>query len=344
MVLDVASVVGPDGWTTWRALTARVDRKTVVRWTAAGTLVRLQPGIYATPEAAAQWRVRVEAAVLSRGGVASHRTALALWGLVQPGGPVHLTVESGRSNRSSPGVVLHRAHGLQDAVRSVDGVPVTCVERALVDTWGHPGSLATSTVRAAAITAVRRRMCRPRDLALELDRRPQLRARASLAELVRLLAAGCQSELKIWGCLIVPQAPGMPRFSLQHRVVVGGQTFFLDAACEEVQLAVEMDGAAWHGSRDQRERDIRRDALLATVGWQTLRFSFPRLTGSPDGCRHEIRAVHAARLTLIQTEWSAVTPRSGAPNGASVRLTPPSRAPRWAAPASRSRPASATRP
>ena len=93
MVLDVASVVGPDGWTTWEALTARVDRKTVVRWTAAGTLVRLQPGIYAMPAAAAQWRMRVEAAVLSRGGVASHRTALALWGLVAPGGPVHVTVE-----------------------------------------------------------------------------------------------------------------------------------------------------------------------------------------------------------------------------------------------------------
>ena len=61
MALDVASVVGPDGWTTWEALTARVDRKTVVRWTAAGTLVRLQPGIYATPAAAAQWRMRVEA-------------------------------------------------------------------------------------------------------------------------------------------------------------------------------------------------------------------------------------------------------------------------------------------
>jgi very-short-patch-repair endonuclease len=63
-----------------------------------------------------------------------------------------------------------------------------------------------------------------------------------------------------------------------------------------------MDGAAWHGSREQRERDIHRDALVATVGWQTLRFSFPRLTGSPDDCRSEIRAVHAARLQLIRPD------------------------------------------
>jgi very-short-patch-repair endonuclease len=69
-----------------------------------------------------------------------------------------------------------------------------------------------------------------------------------------------------------------------------------------VRLAVEMDGAAWHGSREQRERDIRRDALLATVGWQTLRFSFARLTGAPDDCRREIRAVHAARLRVIRPD------------------------------------------
>jgi very-short-patch-repair endonuclease len=300
MVLDVASAVGPDGWITWEALTARVDRKTVARWTAKGTLVRLQPGVYATSAAAEQWAIRVEAAVLSRGGVASHRTALALWGLVPPGGPIHVTVEPTRSNRRSAGVVLHRAHELHDAIRRVDGVPVTCVERTLVDTWGRPGNLALPAVRASAITAVRRRMCRPHDLATELDRRPQLRARASLAELVRLLAEGCQSELEIWGCLNVLRAPGMPHFTLQHRVVAAGRTFFLDAACEEVKLAVEMDGAAWHGSREQRERDIHRDALLATVGWQTLRFSFARLTGSPEGCRHDIRAVHAARLQLIR--------------------------------------------
>jgi hypothetical protein len=90
-------------------------------------------------------------------------------------------------------VVLHRSDELQDAIRRVDGVPVTCVERSLVDAWGRPGGLTPPAVRAAVITAVRRRMCRPADLAIEVDRRPQLRARASLLGLVRLLAEGCQS-------------------------------------------------------------------------------------------------------------------------------------------------------
>jgi very-short-patch-repair endonuclease len=299
MVLDVAAVVGPDGWITWEALTGRVDRKTVTRWTAQGRLVRLQPGVYALGARAGEWRIRVEAAVRSRRAVASHRTALALWGLLPPGGPIHLTVEPGRSNRGSTGVVLHRARDLRDLVRNLGGVHVTSVERAIVDSWACAGDAGRPAVRAAAITAVRRRMCGARELAQELDRRPQLPDRSSLATLVQLLADGCQSELEIWGCVHVLSAPCMPRFTQQRRLTVSGEVFLLDAAYEEALLGVEMDGAAWPGSRDQRERDIRRDALVATMGWQTLRFSFARLTRSPDDCRRDIRSVHAARVRLI---------------------------------------------
>jgi len=60
-----------------------------------------------------------------------------------------------------------------------------------------------------------------------------------------------------------------------------------------------MDGAAWHGSQSQRERDIRRDALLATVGWQTLRFSYTRLTTAVEACRRDICAAHAVRRRLF---------------------------------------------
>ena len=94
------------------------------------------------------------------------------------------------------------------------------------------------------------------------------------------------------------RAPGLPRFTQQRTVTVGGRVHRLDAAYDDALLAVEMDGAAWHGSREQRERDIRRDALLATAGWQTLRFSYRRLTADPEECRREIRSVHAARRRL----------------------------------------------
>lgn len=256
--------------------------------------------MFALPEAAASWRVRVAAALAGREGVASSVTALALWELAaHPPGPVHVSVEPSRSGRGSPGVVLHRSPGAYADRRRVDGLAVSPVERAVVDAWGHPAGLRRPEVRAAAIVAVRTRLCSAADLGFELARQTRLPGRAELDRLIGLLADGCQSELEIWGCLHVLRAPGMPTFVQQKRVSVGGETFVLDAACEEVMLAIEMDGAAWHGSRQQRERDIRRDTLLATIGWQTMRFSFARLTQLAVRCQQEIRATHAARLRLF---------------------------------------------
>jgi very-short-patch-repair endonuclease/predicted transcriptional regulator of viral defense system len=300
VAIEVAWAVGESGWVTVPELLQRVSRRTIANWVAAGTLVRLQPGVLALPASAQHWRTRVAAALQGRDGVASHGTALALWELIShPAGPVHVTVDSGMSARGGSGVVVHRSPGIYAERRRATGLAVTSVERSVVDTWGRPGPLARADIRAAAIAAVRRRLCSARDLASELDRQSRLPGRAELRRLISLLADGCQSELEIWGCLHVLRGPGMPSFVQQRAVAVAGQTFYLDAAFEDVLLAIEMDGAAWHGSRDQRERDIRRDGLLATVGWQTLRFSYARMTGSPDSCRREIRSVYAARRRLF---------------------------------------------
>jgi very-short-patch-repair endonuclease len=301
--IDVDDAVGPEGWTTRARLLERVSGRTIHLWLRAGRIVRLESGLYATPRAATRWRVRLDAALAGREAVASHGTALALWELADPQpGPLHITVERGRSVRGSGGVVLHRAPGAYADRRRVDGLPVSPVERAVVDTWGRPGALERADVRVAAITAVRRRLCTPRDVARELDRNTRLPRRAELAGLVGLLADGCQSELEVWGCLNVLRGPGMPPFVQQRRISVGGETFVLDAAYDDVQLGVEMDGAAWHGSRQQRERDIRRDALLATIGWQTLRFGYARMMSAPEACRRDIRATHAARLRLMTSD------------------------------------------
>ena len=300
MAFDVSAVVGSQGWVTSEELLARVSPRTVGSWVAAGKLVRLRPGVLALPSAAQQWRTRLAAALEGRDAVASHATALALWGLVaHPAGPVHVSVDTSMSARGPTGVVVHRAPGVHGERRRVDGLAVTSVERSVVDAWPKPAGLDRTLIRAAAITGVRERLCAPRDLLFELERRPRLSGRAELTRLVRLLADGCRSELEIWGCLQVLRAPGMPPFVQQRRVTVAGRTFVLDAAYDDVLLAVEMDGAAWHGSRTQREADIARDALLATVGWQTLRFGYARMTGSPDACRRDIAAAREARLRLF---------------------------------------------
>ncbi|MCF6736219.1 hypothetical protein [Blastococcus sp. KM273129] len=117
----------------------------------------------------------------------------------------------------------------------------------------------------------------------------------ALVELVGLLADAARANRRS-GVLQVLRGPGMPPFTQQRAVAVGGRSHLLDAAYDDVLLPVEMDGAAWHGSREQRERDIRRDvALPATEGWQRLRSSYRRLSAEPEECRRENRSVHAAR-------------------------------------------------
>ena len=301
MALDPARLIGEAGWATVPELLVHVSRRTLTDWVAAEKLVRLRPGVLALPGTEADWRTRLASALHRREAVASHVTALALWELIEhPPGPVHITVGPQNSGRGPAGVVMHRAAGAWSDRRRVDGLAVSSPERAVLEAWSACGPGAMAPVRAAAISGVRRRVCSVRELRHGLSGRPSLRGRAELSRLVDLLADGCQSELEIWGCLHVLRAPGMPRFVQQRRVRIGPETFVLDAACEESMLAVEMDGAAWHGTRAQREADIRRDALVATVGWQTLRFSFARLTRAPGACRREVLAVHTARLGLLR--------------------------------------------
>ena len=113
--------------------------------------------------------------------------------------------------------------------------------------------------------------------------------------LLDLIAGGCESELEIWGVTnVIPGPPHLPQWVQQFSVRLGdGRSIRLDAAYPEARVAVELDGAAIDGSRHARERDLRRDAALAALGWVVLRFSYARLMSDPEGCRREIEAVVA---------------------------------------------------
>jgi hypothetical protein len=122
--------------------------------------------------------------------------------------------------------------------------------------------------------------------------------RAELTTLLDLVARGCESELEIWGVLhVLPGVPDVPPPVRQFPIhLPDGRRIRADAAFPEALVIVELDGAAFHGSRSARERDLRRDTALAALGWVVLRFSYARLMADPDGCRREIIAVVRRRL------------------------------------------------
>jgi hypothetical protein len=185
-------------------------------------------------------------------------------------------------------------------VRRARGLPTTTIARALVDTWGdaHRSAAARgfpAVARTAVLRATRERRVTLPDLTAELALRPELPGRALLAELLALVARGAQSELEIFAVRHVLDIPGLPRPVQQHRVLLADGPVRLDASWPEVKLAIELDGAAFHGSREARERDLRRDAALAAQGWLVLRFSYRQLTEHPERCRAQILAVYRSR-------------------------------------------------
>jgi very-short-patch-repair endonuclease len=302
MAHDLVSLLGPWGVARTTDLARRVDRHSLAAWVAAGRLVRPHRGVVALPESLDQWSTRALAAVLATNGPLSHTSALTVWRLLPESEPIHLSVPAHRRASRRGGVVVHRVDRL--LVDRVGPFAVTDLPRSLVDSWSMACGRGTSRsmleqVRGAVITSLRDRRVRATVLRAEVSLFPTLRGRAGLLSLIGLVENGCQSELEIWGVREVLRGPGMPPFRQQYPVRLPFGTVHLDAAVPEVKVAVEMDGAAYHGSAQARERDNRRDVALAALGWVVLRFGYRRLTGDPDGCRQEIIQVCRGRAALF---------------------------------------------
>jgi hypothetical protein len=278
----------------------------VARWLSRGDLVLLHPGVLALPDRAAEWSVRAHGAMLWAAGPLSHLSALAVAGLVgPPSGPLHVTVPVERCPRGIPDVIAHRSNRCLVTIRRESLEAVEPI-RSVVDAWSwahSPTRNPTTTsdqaaVRQAVIEGARTHGIRVPALRRESERRPRHPGHARLTTLLGLVADGCESELEIWGVThVLPGPPDAPTWTQQHPVCLpDGGWVRLDAAYPEARVAVELDGAAFHGSRTARERDLRRDSALAALGWIVLRFSYARLMADPEGCRMEIATVVARRL------------------------------------------------
>ncbi|MEH0970486.1 DUF559 domain-containing protein [Micromonospora sp. CPCC 205546] len=297
-------------------LVSRRDASQVLpRWvledaSRSGRLLRLLPGVYvdaalvdgaegAPPLARVAPVLARRAAVAYAGGrgALSHLSALDVWRLRRqpPGEPVHLNVPTGAGLRSGPHLVVHYRRSFAPEPPHAlirDGVPVTRLDRTLVDAWPL---LSPVDRPATLIRAVNDRLTTPQRIVAELTTAPKLPDRAALRRLLDRLAAGCRSPLEIWGHDHVFVGPGMPPFQRQVRVRLGGRIAYLDLFAETELVDIELDGATTHADLREREIDLRRDALLAARGVLVVRFSHRRLLHEPDEVRRETLAVLAAR-------------------------------------------------
>jgi very-short-patch-repair endonuclease len=151
-----------------------------------------------------------------------------------------------------------------------------------------------------SIVAVRERRTTGARLLSALDGMRHTPGAAEMRKVFQLAAAGCHSPLELWGHEQVFTHPELPSSRCQVPVDLPTGRIYLDRYYEMERLDVELDGAAYHGEPGQRERDNRRDAALAALGIQVVRFSHPRLHGDPAGVRRQIREILVMRRQQLR--------------------------------------------
>jgi very-short-patch-repair endonuclease len=253
------------------------------RWLASGRLISLHPCVYAVGHAALSQRGRWLAATLAAGprAVLSHGSAAALWE-IRGSHPrvIHVTVPGTGGLDAPRGVRLHRYRSLDPAldVTVRDGIPVTTVERTLLDL----------TMVKLPLRKVRRAFGQADALRLLDD-----------AEVQRLVATHPQRRgTRAFAAIAAEHRPGQPlsrsdfedrlfELCMRHdlpRPLVNQQVAGLevDLFWPDHALVVEADTSAFHGTWAAKERDADRDTRLAAAGYTVHRFTDRQVDTEPE--------------------------------------------------------------
>jgi len=265
-----------------------------------GRWISMFDGVYRIAGAPVTWRGMVLAACLAGGphAVASRRSAASVWAV--GGGDERIQeILCPRWRRpKEPGLVVHETKALDTRdVTVVDAIPVTTVERTLLDLGAvrHP-----LTVERAVETALRKELTTLPDLRVTV-RRLGRRGRNGVGVLRRILDERdpdrrlTESEMEM-RMLHVLRANGLPepitQFEIRHQ---GRFVARVDAAYPEFRIALEYESFAWHTGKDALVRDSARRNAVVGAGWIPIGLTWDDLrAGGQRVCTEIIRARHRA--------------------------------------------------
>jgi very-short-patch-repair endonuclease len=233
-----------------------------------GRLRPLYRGVYAVGHEAVSPRGRLVAGLLvgGSGAALSHRTAAALLKLTASV-PSFVEITTTRTRpRDRPGLVFHRGAGI--AAHARHALPVTSPMRTLLDL---AATRPRAEVERACSEALVLRLVSAGQLA-----RQQGRGSAVLAGLAGEGVGPTRSELERRFLRAVLKA-GLPRPEVNRRI----GRHEVDFHWPEQRLAVETDGARFHGHHAAVRRDQARDAALQLCGYAVLRFTWQEIVAEP---------------------------------------------------------------
>jgi very-short-patch-repair endonuclease len=263
---------------------AGLGRGAIARRVADGRLRPLHRGVFLVgPIKDPLTDVMAAVAACGPGAAVSHHAAAALWAFRPPWhGPIDVTTT--RRLHPRQGIRLHRTRTLEATRR--DGVPITTPARTLLDLAAHldPDALARAIEEARLL-----RLTTPAELA-SLNARSS--GRHGAKTLRTALTHGHEPSLTRSEAerrfLDLVRAARLP--TPETNVRIAG--YEVDFLWRDQGVVVEVDGFAYHSSREAFERDRRKDAVLQARGLRTTRVTYRQIA-------HESTALVATLAAIV---------------------------------------------
>ncbi len=245
--------------------------------------------------------LRIMAACLDVGGVASHRTAAWLEDLASVGRPIPIEVMALRrgSVRTTPLARTHLTTSLRDEdVLVVDGIPTTSVARTLLGVAALvPREIRREALVGAVEQAVREGKASDRWLWWLLEER-RCRGRNGVRALETVLTQRAElGPTESWlerETLRVLARAGLPLPVVQHVVRRSGAFVSrVDFAYVPERVLIEVEGRD-HASDPQRAVDAHQRNEGQLLGHTVLTYTYGQVVGTPHVLVDEVRRALAA--------------------------------------------------
>ena len=269
-------------------LAAGFDPASIARRIRAGRLHPIHRGVYLVGHSVPTARSREMAAVLACGqdAVLSHRDAAALHELLpHPARPVPVNVSvAERDCRRRPGIRVHRVKAWEPGeIGTLDSIPITSPARTVLDL----AAVNAAELEQVLAEAERRRLVRPSELIERSRGRP---GRPMLRSLIEVGPSFTRSEAERRLLRLIRSA-ALPSPETNARLC----GYEVDFLWRDAGLAVEVDGYAFHRSRQAFERDRARDADMAVAGYTVVRITWRQLVEQPEAVVARIAGALASR-------------------------------------------------
>jgi very-short-patch-repair endonuclease len=255
-------------------IAAGLDRGAIRRLIEGGFLHPLHRAVYAVGHRALPPFAMEQAAILAcgDGSLVSHRSALYLWGLLNPA-PKVVDITVHRRCRAKDAIRLHHGPVHPRHVRTRHGLPVTSPALSLID---FAAQATVDELDDAVAEARAHRLIREGELEKTVEQASQRRGAARMRAF--LTAEGepgitrSRAERRFRRLL---REAGLPQPKTNVRLACGVTPDFL---WEAERVVVEVDSWKFHGHRRAFEGDRKKSIILTDAGYLVIRITWKQFT------------------------------------------------------------------